>query len=274
MKNVHKIRGKREFLFDDRELIILGGGALIICVLIFVLGFLVGQGLQEKSVASPLDSEDYMANEEFASVEGDMIDSGNTESRSEEVPNKGEKSKLSYYQVLPDAETYVEVETTPVKKPEAPVAPSEEAQPEETEPDAPQQDANKEAPSQSPAPAPRQDSAVAPALPNVPKSPTDAMQVGRQTYRPEENPAFTGMVYSVQVASSPDREDSERLQQKYTDLGYEAYVMTADLAEKGIWYRVRVGNLATSEEANQLRQEILNNAAHLANSPFVINVTE
>ena len=38
MKNFHKIRGKREFLFDDRELIVLGGGALVMCGLIFVLG--------------------------------------------------------------------------------------------------------------------------------------------------------------------------------------------------------------------------------------------
>ena len=51
MKNVHKIRGKREFLFDDRELLVLGTGAVIICALIFVLGFLIGQGVEQNVVA-------------------------------------------------------------------------------------------------------------------------------------------------------------------------------------------------------------------------------
>ena len=62
--NFHKVRGKREFLFDDKELFMLSGGAIIICVLIFVLGFMVGQSLEEQSVASPLVAENaHLENE-------------------------------------------------------------------------------------------------------------------------------------------------------------------------------------------------------------------
>jgi cell division septation protein DedD len=274
MKNVHKIRGKREFLFDDRELLVLGGGACVICVLIFVLGFLMGQGFQEKTIASPLNSEDYISNEEdFASVESGTSDTLVAEDTpQEEVSASEKKSQLSYYQVLPDSETYVEVEATPVNESTPAPSASEESEPEQAESDVSQQEVKKEAPSgPSPTATPpsSQDAAAAPALPNVPKSPTDVMQVGRPVHHLEEGTIPTGTAYSVQVSSSSNRTDSERLQQKYVELGYRAYVMPADLGERGVWYRVLVGNFATREEAEQLKQEILNNTGYLANDPLI-----
>ena len=79
MKNLHKLQGKREFLFDDRELIAIGVGALFICILIFVLGFLLGKDFQEKSVASPLISENMKVQEEAAPVERALPDTPVTE---------------------------------------------------------------------------------------------------------------------------------------------------------------------------------------------------
>jgi cell division septation protein DedD len=83
-----------------------------------------------------------------------------------------------------------------------------------------------------------------------------------------------GILYSVQVASSPNREDSERLVRKFGERGHQAYIMTADLGQKGIWYRVRVGNLATREDAEFLKNELLAKTPKLINSPYVIKVSE
>lgn len=286
--NVHKIRKKQAFVFDERELLLLGIGAGVICMLIFVLGLMVGSSIQEKSVASPLQAEDGMnmgddVSSTNASNSGEPALKTARSSKISEGEKTGNKDyKKSYYQVLPDSGTYVEVEATPVKG-DSPQATS----PKEQQP--PQQNAEKPEPSaevkppvaaQQPAKpatavATTQNVAVAPALPNVPKNPTDDMQVGRPpTKGVNERPLPAGTIYSVQIASSPNQEDAQRLQQKCGELGYEAFVMVANLADKGTWYRVRVGNLATKQEAELLKQELLKNAGQLAKSPIVIKVTE
>jgi cell division septation protein DedD len=61
---------------------------------------------------------------------------------------------------------------------------------------------------------------------------------------------------------------------KYGQYGYQAYIMIADLAEKGIWYRVRVGNRTSRQEAEQLKEELLAKVPKLANQPYVIKVSE
>ncbi|MBD3309108.1 hypothetical protein GF339_22095 [candidate division KSB3 bacterium] len=278
MKNVHKIRGKREFLFDDRELIVLGGGALIICVLIFVLGVLVGQSLQEQSVAGPLTPGAELREQPPATAD-DQTSQDETllaENQTQEQPENsqaqdGDTFQRSYYQVLPDSETYVEVEATPEQQTSPEPSPTSQPQTSPT----PAAGEASPPPSAEPTSAepPPDNVALVPALPNVPKDPSDEIRLGRQQQVPGNAP-LGGAIYSVQVASSTDREDSERLVQKYGERGYQAYVMVADLGEKGIWYRVRVGNLATREEAGYLRQEILQNLPDLANDPYVIKVSE
>ncbi len=278
MKNVHKIRGKREFLFDDRELLVLGSVAAVICTLIFVLGFLIGQGMEQSTLAQTVDFMESPSDDAVASVDNSedvpaMFD--NQEPLPESAPEK--KSGGSYFTVLPDREEYVEVEATPVKEAVPPATSLQEDIPEPAaarsatdtvaqEPAAPA--------SGSVSTATRQNTVVAPVLPNVPRSPTDEMHVGRPAMGLDEGAALNGPFYSVQVASSRSYDDSERLQQKFIELGYESLIMTADLGSKGIWYRVRVGNLPTKEAAEQMRQDILGRASHLAKEPYVIKLGE
>lgn len=269
-------------MFDDRELLILGGGVCIICALIFWLGFQIGRDLQKETVASPLENEAFMSHEEVASVEGEMSDDTSVAESSspEEAPANEKSYQRSYFndKTPPEEEVVVDV-----PDPTSSDSPSEEPLPEKLESEAPQQKVKEETVPQPAVPAAMpssqtpQDVAIAPGtLPPVPKSRTDPMPVGRQAYQSEESTGFTGTVYSVQVSSSPDRVDSERLQQKFTELGYEAYVRPADLGEKGIWFRVIVGNAATQEEAEELKQEIISRASHLArgNNPFVTKLSE
>lgn len=278
MKNVHKIRGKREFLFDDRELLVLGSLSVVICALIFFLGLLVGQGMEQHTLAQTVDFmeppvED--AAETVSNPDAPAVFDDNQEPLSESTPQK--KSGGSYFTVLPDREEYVEVEATPVREAAVPAAALNEDVPEPvaTQPAA---ETAVEPAAQAPdseSSAARQNTVVAPVLPNVPRSPTDEMRVGRPAATGvDEGAALTGIVYSVQVASSPDYADSERLQQKFVALGFETLIMTADLGDKGVWYRVRVGNLPTKAAAEQMRQEILSRASHLAKDPYVIKLGE
>ncbi len=273
MKNVHKIRGKREFLFDDRELIILGGGACLICVLIFVLGLLVGQSLQETSMAKTLDRKEDLLSEDVTPAEQKVGNTPVPKSSPQEVPGDKKKPQIASYRVLPESQEYIEVEVTPTKKSTSEPSFSQESQTEETTSEPTSTKTLEEKPSIQPLPtvsaSSPQEVAVAPVLPNVPKSPTDMIHVGRPTRYPGENLALTSPGYSIQVASSQNIADSERLQQKYLDLGFQAYIMPVDLGNKGTLYRVLVGKLATKEEAEQLKHEILRKAAHLAKDPLI-----
>ncbi len=283
MKNFHKVRGKREFLFDDRELVVLGSGAAVICFLIFVLGFMVGQTFSEQGMAEVISSDlSKIADNE--AMEGDpTFDDDDqsadifdeSEQRTAEVPEDEsgiKKAEQSYFTVLPDKESYVEVEATPVRDTEAKAAvPQKQAQtaavPQPATPIPPPAEDN-------PPPAQPQITAAVPALPKVPKNPSDSIQDGWQPAKISAPLAPGSTIYSVQVASSPKLKDSERLVGKFGERGYQAYIMQADLGEKGIWYRVRVGNLASRAKALILKRELEGKHPDLANSPYVITVSQ
>jgi len=55
--------------------------------------------------------------------------------------------------------------------------------------------------------------------------------------------------YTLQLQASPNRERVEELLAELRARGYSAYAVQADLKEKGIWYRIRLGKYNTQEEA-------------------------
>jgi len=295
MKNFYnKVPGKREFLFDDKELVILTAGALLIGTLLFALGVMVGQTWQTTTVASPLTADsapleavqdNLLTSNESGEMQAVRETSAENTDAASSAANDGKRGS---YRVLPDSDTYVEENVTPTRD----VAKETVQEPVPADP--PQVSANapavQPAPAQEDVPVPPTDSAkqpepavaqgaqnvaVAPALPNVPKDATDEIRLGRQTQRAQTNaPMPEGTIFSVQVASSSKQEDAERLVQKFTQQGFQAFVMTADLGEKGIWYRVRVGNLTTRPEAEKMKAEIVAKLPNLAKSPYIIKVNE
>jgi cell division protein FtsN len=63
--------------------------------------------------------------------------------------------------------------------------------------------------------------------------------------------------YYLQAGSFKDREDAENLKAKIAMLGMEAYVQSADLSEKGMWHRVRVGPFTKIDAINKARSSLL-----------------
>ena len=61
----------------------------------------------------------------------------------------------------------------------------------------------------------------------------------------------------VQVGSFGSAADAASLRQRLLDKGYPAFLAEADLGERGIWYRVRVGPFADSAVAGVAREIIL-----------------
>lgn len=61
----------------------------------------------------------------------------------------------------------------------------------------------------------------------------------------------------VQVGSFASAADAASLRQRLLDKGYPAFLAEANLGERGVWYRVRIGPYADADAAGVARQIIL-----------------
>ncbi len=57
--------------------------------------------------------------------------------------------------------------------------------------------------------------------------------------------------YSVQVGSYPDMAEATRAVERWKAKGYPAYLMIADIPDRGRWYRVRIGGFETRADASR-----------------------
>ena len=60
--------------------------------------------------------------------------------------------------------------------------------------------------------------------------------------------------YAVQVGSFTSVADAGVFKQRLLDKGFPAFVMEADLGQKGLWYRVRLGPYADADTAKSVQQ--------------------
>jgi cell division protein FtsN len=58
--------------------------------------------------------------------------------------------------------------------------------------------------------------------------------------------------FSVQAASSKDKRDAEAVKNRLAAKGMAAYIVESKLADRGVWYRVRLGRHLDQSEANEL----------------------
>jgi cell division protein FtsN len=80
----------------------------------------------------------------------------------------------------------------------------------------------------------------------------DAQQHAAKAGAPKEN-------YMLQAGAFQNPADADNLKAKLALLGVEAGVEPTNLAEKGMWYRVRVGPYSKVEEINRVRQTLAQN---------------
>jgi DedD protein len=66
----------------------------------------------------------------------------------------------------------------------------------------------------------------------------------------------SGLPYSVQVGAFRNYTEAASRLSQWKSKGYAAYVVSADLPEKGRWYRLRVGAYATRGEAKTMREDL------------------
>lgn len=68
--------------------------------------------------------------------------------------------------------------------------------------------------------------------------------------KPTKKPLSRG-TYTIQVASFPAAQDAENFARRLKEKGYDAYVVTGEVPQKGTWYRVRIGHYPDRATAQQ-----------------------
>ncbi len=225
MRDLRDVKNRFEFQFDNRQLVLICAGMVLILILAFILGIIFGTSYSSSepigvASAAPLDAApgegiieaDLSESEMEAEEEAGSLPLDDEDKDREELMKKLEQEKFPAALAGDSvASSTVEAEPTDEEKPEetgtVPVEKAEEVK--------------------KPAEAPKKEAAPAP-----PASSSNGL-------------------YTIQLASSQNRDEAEALIKRLRTGRYDAYIVEVDLGSKGIWYRVRVGHYETREMAEK-----------------------
>lgn len=105
--------------------------------------------------------------------------------------------------------------------------------------------------------APREEAVVA--VPqDIPPAPMPPPPPSSLPVKPEPiiKTATTSARYSVQVGSYPNPDEAHTLVNYWKQKGYDAYLVSADIPDRGRWYRVRIGGFETKETAESYLKDL------------------
>lgn len=92
-----------------------------------------------------------------------------------------------------------------------------------------------------------------------PVSEQEVKQATEQNHAQDTSGKSPNENYFLQVGAFQTEEEADNMKAKLALLGLEAVVQTANIPEKGILHRVRVGPLANLDEINKARTELARN---------------
>ena len=208
-------RDKRIY-FSRGQLVLLGGAFTLTALVIFLLGIVVGRGIEERKVARP--------EEPLIKIPVKPSEQGGAT-----VPNGQTKEQLTFYDTLTkssDAESSLEEKTSepnPIEKATKPEAKESKSRGKEE---------------QSPG-----------SLRAEEKPPSDRPNTAEAADTAEEKES--GKAWYVQVNAFPDEQSGKVWVDRLKNKGYKAYLTEARNKGK-LWYRVRVGQFSSREEAERI----------------------
>lgn len=275
------------YYVSKTQIVAVATGFAATCVLVFLLGILVGQGIEERKL---LKQE-----EPLVKVPLQPLAPGAKSGQG--APAKDE---LTFYDTLAKTSGPLAPASPPAKeakpaekvskpaekasKPEAPEAKeSHEAKPaketktakasvtaeapvQKTKENGEKSAATEEAKNGKPEAAPTAKAAqeAAKVAQETPKAPQDAPKAApvaapktapKAAQEEKAKPDAAGRVWAVQVNAYPEEGRAQKLVERLKEKGYDAYVVTANIKGKD-WYRVRVGRFGTRSQAKGVLEEI------------------
>lgn len=99
-----------------------------------------------------------------------------------------------------------------------------------------------------------------PPAPNAePKQPDAVVPTAPNASTASSTPTPTGERYYLQVGAFQTEKEADNIKAKLSLMGMEAIVQTANIPDKGILHRVRVGPIAGSDDLGRIKAELLRN---------------
>ncbi len=239
MAENRKGRGQGLYYWTRGQLVVLAVVFAATSVVIFFLGILVGQGIEERKL---LKKE-----EPLIKIPAQPLSPGGG------VATPG-KEEMTFYEEL--------AKKAPSAPPATRIEPAKETKP-----------AEKAAPAVREAKAPAREVKVATAdktktaekikEKSAAGKPAPAAEAAREAparKASEPKQAAAGSeaqekIWAVQVNAFPFERDAKGLAKRLSDKGYDAYVVPTNIKGKD-WYRVRVGRFKTQEEAKTLQETL------------------
>jgi cell division septation protein DedD len=210
-------RGKdKRFYFSRGQFLLLGCGFSVASTIVFFLGMLVGQGMEERKIVKPA--------EPAMRIPVRPAQGSNSASA-------GAKEEITFYDTLTrpaPAQARTEEETREAKKAEK----NSKAESRENRLPARQEVASV---------AKRAEDKPAPAA----SKPRPAEDDARESRRP----------WTVQVNAFPDEKSAKTWVDRLKDKGYNAYLSESRIQGR-VWYRVRVGRFETRDEAEKTQEAL------------------
>jgi cell division protein FtsN len=250
---------------------------MVTCGLVYVLGFYVGKGTQERRfelearvvrlpVTSPPPPEGQRPKTESGLTFYDTL--GGTEpvaprgGRERAPAPRGEPAQAPVPATPPAAVTPV---ATPRPAQAAPAAPPPAApRPAQVPPAGPPAAATPPAPPKIATPRPPAAAAAPVATPTAPApaaaatgaaAPTGPAAAAQHTAAAAPAVPHVGHFWTVQANPTRDRGEAESVQQRLRGLGYDATVLRV-LRDGDTWYRVQVGRFTDSQQATEVMQRL------------------
>jgi DedD protein len=252
MKGLKEIKSRFEFSLDNRQVVLIISGVILVLMLSFVMGTLFGKNLGAVAAAdkakvaandetaaepdkedpaedSPAGSTDQAATPEKAAAPETDVSAPvreNTPEKREAFIRELESMKLDGVKAGGD-EMPTKVETPTFAnlnpdRPEPPVLKKEE--PEKIKPSAP--------------------AAVKPD--EKKKNAKEADAKTKASVDPK-----TSSAYTLQLASIPSRGEADQMLRELRGRSYDAYMLEVTLPDKGTFYRVRVGHYDNLDQAKK-----------------------
>jgi cell division protein FtsN len=86
----------------------------------------------------------------------------------------------------------------------------------------------------------------------------------REAAKQAAKPGAPKESYFLQAGSFPNPADADNLKARLALMGMEANVEPANVAGKGVWYRVRLGPYTRVDEINRIRQQLTQNGVDVS----------
>lgn len=229
MRDAHRMKEKYELSLDNRQIVSLTVGGLIVVASVFVLGVVVGKKLavEDQTAAAP-----------------DLLTA--LDRRAAAMDSMQKDASLTFQDELTKKpEPLVEAKPIEAPKPAVPVVVAE----------APIVQKPFELPIVTPKPAEPRAVEVPKAEPVVTRINEDAgalrdaiARAQKPEPKPETSPDGN---FTLQLSAFQDRAEADRFAASLRDKGYAPFIVEAVLPAKGTWYRVRMGRFPTRDAAGR-----------------------